>query len=82
MLYSVMIKMCIFASSAQEFDKTTENMKRQIEAERTKVEDKLRIAAKLMVLKERESWAKERQQLLDKTKKMQAVTHWRGASCL
>ncbi len=49
----------------------TADMTRQMEAERTEMEDKLRIAAKLMVLKKRESWAKERQQLLDKTRKMQ-----------
>ncbi len=48
----------------------TADMTRQMEAERTEMEDKLRIAAKLIVLKKRESWAKERQQLLDKTRKM------------
>eukprot|EP00064_Thunnus_orientalis_P006036 superscaffoldBa00000611_g6050 len=49
----------------QDYNKGMEDMRRLMEAEMREMEEKLRTATKIMVLKERESWKSERQQLLD-----------------
>eukprot|EP00064_Thunnus_orientalis_P006035 superscaffoldBa00000611_g6049 len=46
-------------------------MRRHMKAEMQEMEEKLRTAAKIMVLKERESWRSERGQLLDERRTIQ-----------
>lgn len=46
---------------AQGYKRQMEDMKRQMEAEMNEMEEKLRTAAKIMVLKEREYWKSDRE---------------------
>ncbi|CAK6976270.1 golgin subfamily A member 6-like protein 22 [Scomber scombrus] len=48
-----------------------EDMRRRMEGEMTELEEKMKTITKLMVLKERQTWASERQQLLNEKRMLQ-----------
>ena len=62
--------MCFFAHVAQDYNRRMEDMRLMV-AEKREMEEKLRTATKIIVLKERESWQRDRQQLLDDKRMLQ-----------
>ncbi|KAM7396124.1 hypothetical protein PAMP_019192 [Pampus punctatissimus] len=63
--------MCFFLHVAQDYNRGMEDMRRLMEAEMIEREKKLRTAVEIMVLKERESWKSDQQQLLQEKTSLQ-----------
>eukprot|EP00064_Thunnus_orientalis_P019895 superscaffoldBa00005192_g20026 len=59
------------AEWTMDYNRGMVKMRKHMEAEMQEKEEKLRTAAKIMVLKEMESWRSDREQLLDERKTMQ-----------
>ncbi|XP_044224743.1 vicilin-like seed storage protein At2g18540 [Thunnus albacares] len=57
--------------ASRDYNRGMEKMRKHMEAEMQEKEEKLRTAAKIMVLKDMESWRSDREQLLDERKTMQ-----------
>ncbi|CAK6962019.1 golgin subfamily A member 6-like protein 22 [Scomber scombrus] len=55
----------------RDYHRGMEDMRRHMEGEMMEMEDKLKTIAKLMVLKERKTWASEREQLLNDKRMLQ-----------